>query len=56
VVLGITALTTRMMAPDNTLPLPVLLATVVHVATGALTLAGTVVLVIQIRCHVRPAA
>jgi heme A synthase len=55
VVLGITALTTRMMAPDNTLPLPVLLATVVHVATGALTLAGTVVLVIQIRCHVRPA-
>jgi heme A synthase len=56
VVLGITALTTRMMAPDNTLPLPVLLATVVHVATGALTLAGTVALVIQIRQHVRSKA
>jgi heme A synthase len=55
VVLGITALTTRMMAPDNTLPLPVLVATVIHVATGALTLAATVVLVIQIRRNVTKA-
>jgi heme A synthase len=53
VVLGITALTTRMMAPDNTLPTPLLVATVIHVATGALTLAATVVLTIQIRLHVR---
>jgi heme A synthase len=56
VVLGITALTTRMMAPDNTLTTPVLVATVVHVATGALALAATVVLVIQIRRNVKPAA
>jgi heme A synthase len=56
VVLGITALTTRMMAPDNTLTTPVLVATVIHVATGALTLAATVVLVIQIRRNVKPAA
>ncbi len=54
VVLGITALTTRMMAPDNTATLPVLLATVVHVVTGALTLACTVVLVIQVRRNVQP--
>lgn len=52
VVLGITALTTRMVTPDNTLTRPVLVATVIHVATGALTLAGTVVLVILIRRNV----
>jgi heme A synthase len=52
VVLGITALTTRMMAADNTVTRPVLVATVIHVATGALTLAGTVVLLILIRRNV----
>lgn len=56
VVLGITALTTRMMAPDNTLTTPVFIATVIHVATGALALAATVVLLIQIRRNVRAAA
>ncbi len=56
VALGIAALTTRMMTPDNTLTLPLLVATVIHVAVGALTLAGTVVLVIQIRRNVKAAS
>jgi cytochrome c oxidase assembly protein subunit 15 len=52
VVFGISALTARMMAADNTLPTPLLLTTVAHVAMGAVTLALTLVLVIQIRRNV----
>ena len=55
VLLGITALTAEMMAPDNTVPLSALLAAVAHVATGALTLAASLVLSIQIRRNVQTA-
>lgn len=52
VIFGISALTARMMSADNTMPAPLLLTTVAHVAMGAVTLAGTVALVIQIRRNV----
>ena len=54
-VFGISALTARMMSADHTLPTALLLTTVAHVAMGAVTLAGTVVLVIQIRRNVTAA-
>jgi heme A synthase len=55
VVFGIAALTARMMTADNTLTTPLMLTTVAHVAMGAVTLAGTVALVIQIRRNVNAA-
>ena len=55
VVLGISALTARMMSADNTMPTALLLTTVAHVAIGAVTLAGTLTLVIQIRRNVNAA-
>ena len=55
VVFGISALTARMMSADHTLPTPLLLTTIAHVAMGAVTLAGTVVLAIHIRRHVNAA-
>lgn len=55
VIFGISALTARMMSADNTMPAPLLLTTVAHVAMGAVTLAGTVALVIQIRRNVNAA-
>ena len=54
-VFGIAALTARMMTADNTLTTPLMLTTVAHVAMGAVTLAGTVALVIQIRRNVNAA-
>jgi len=53
VFLGFAAFTARMMADDNTLP--VMIITAAHVTTGALTLATTVVLTLQLRRHLRPA-
>jgi cytochrome c oxidase assembly protein subunit 15 len=55
VVFGIAALTARMMTAENTLTMPLLLTTVAHVATGAVTLSGTVALAIQIRRNVSAA-
>ena len=51
--LGIAAYWARLNALDK--PLAMVVTTVIHVATGALTLASTVVLAIQIRRHVRAA-
>ena len=56
VLLGMAALTTEMLAPDNTAPLPVILSTVAHVAVGAATLAASLVMAIQVRRHVRKPA
>ena len=55
VLLGIVAITTQMIAPDNTTPLSVMLSTSAHAAVGALTLAASLVLAIQIRRNVRKA-
>jgi hypothetical protein len=55
VLLGIVAITTELIAPDNTTPLSVMVSTAAHVAGGALTLAATLVLAIQIRRNVRKA-
>jgi heme A synthase len=54
VFLGFAAFIVRMMADEGTLP--VVISTVAHVTTGALTLAATVVMTLQIRRHFRPAA
>jgi heme A synthase len=54
VFLGFGAFITRMMAEDRTLP--VVISGVAHVTTGALTLASTVILALQLRRHLRPAA
>jgi heme A synthase len=54
VFLGFAAFIVRMMADESTLP--VVISTVAHVTTGALTLAATVVMTLQIRLHFRPAA
>jgi hypothetical protein len=43
-----------MMDDQNTLPLQI--ATMAHVTTGALTFASTVVLALEIRRNLRPAA
>ena len=53
VLLGFAAFITLLMS--NQVTLPVVVSTVAHVATGALTLAASVVLAIQIRHHVRAA-
>jgi hypothetical protein len=55
VLLGIAAITTEMMAPDNTVPFSVMLSTAAHVAGGALTLAASLVVSIQIRRNVQKA-
>ncbi|HEY6342585.1 MAG TPA: hypothetical protein VIY49_13915 [Bryobacteraceae bacterium] len=54
--LGMAALTTEVLAPDNTAPLPVILSTVAHVAVGAATLAASLVVAIQVRRHVQKPA
>jgi heme A synthase len=54
VFLGFAAFIVRMMADESTLP--VVISTVAHVTTGALTLAATVVVTLQIRRHFRQAA
>jgi MFS family permease len=54
VFLGFGAFIVRMMVDENTLP--VRTATMAHVTTGALTLASTVVLALEIRRNLRPAA
>ncbi|HEY4360656.1 MAG TPA: COX15/CtaA family protein [Bryobacteraceae bacterium] len=51
--LGIAAYWARLNALEK--PLAMVIATVIHVATGALTLASTAVLAIQVRRHVRAA-
>ena len=56
VLLGFAALTTEMLAPDNTTPLPVILSTVAHVGVAAATLAASLVLAIQVRRNVRKPA
>lgn len=56
VFLGMGAITTEMLAPDNTAPLPVILSTVAHVAVGAATLAASLVLAIQVRRNVQKPA
>lgn len=53
IVLGITALMTRMLQTQH--PVAMVFATVAHVATGALTLASSIVLTILIRRNVRAA-
>ena len=53
VFLGFGAFIVRMMADENTLP--VVIATMAHVTTGALTLASTLVLTLEIRRNLRPA-
>jgi heme A synthase len=52
VFLGITVLTAAAMAPDNALP--VVVSILAHLATGGLTLAATMVLVILIRRNIVP--
>lgn len=54
VLLGFTAFIARLMTDQPTVPIVVI--TVAHVVTGALTLAATVILTIQIRRNVRAAA
>jgi hypothetical protein len=54
VFLGFGVFITRMMAEDRTPP--VVISTVAHVTTGALTLASTVILALQLQRHLRPAA
>ena len=51
--LGMAAYYTRLAAKER--PLAMVLTTVAHVATGALTLAASIVLAIQIRRNVREA-
>ncbi len=53
VFLGFAAFIVRMMAEATALP--VVISTVAHVTTGALTLGATVVALLQIRRHMRPA-
>jgi hypothetical protein len=54
VFLGFGAFIIRMMADENTLT--VRIATMSHVTTGALTLASTVVLALELRRNLRGAA
>ena len=54
VFLGFAAFIVRMMAEESTLP--VVISTVAHATTGALTLASAVVMTMQIRRHFRPTA
>jgi len=57
VLLGIAAYLSRIITSEAVRPMPVMVIfTVAHVAMGALTLATSVVLAIQVRRHVRPAA
>jgi cytochrome c oxidase assembly protein subunit 15 len=57
VFLGIAAYLSRISTSEIVQPMPVMVAfTVAHVAVGALTLAASVVLAIQIRRNVQPAA
>ncbi|HLW76232.1 MAG TPA: COX15/CtaA family protein [Bryobacteraceae bacterium] len=51
--LGVIAFVMRLQAAE--LPLEMVISTVAHVAVGAITLATSIVLSIQIRYHVRPA-
>jgi len=53
VFLGFGAFIVRMMADEGSVPL--VITTVAHVTTGALTLAATVVLTFQLHRHLRPA-
>ncbi|HEY7338616.1 MAG TPA: hypothetical protein VH639_27255 [Bryobacteraceae bacterium] len=55
VMLGIATITTEMLAPDNVVPVAVILSTMGHVAVGSLTLASSLVLAIQIRRNVQKA-
>jgi hypothetical protein len=55
VFLGIAAITTEMLAPDNIVPLSVMLSTAAHVTVGSLTLAASLMLAIQIRRNVQKA-
>jgi heme A synthase len=52
--LGIVAFVMRLQAAEH--PLAMVLSTVAHVAVGAMTLAASIVLAIQIRRNVRPHA
>jgi hypothetical protein len=56
VLLGITAVTAEMMAPDDTVPPVVMFSTAAHVAVGALTLAAALAIAVQVRRHVHKAA
>ena len=53
VFLGFGAFIVRMMVDENTLPVQII--TMAHVTIGALTLAATVVVALQLRRHLRPA-
>ncbi|HEY6341904.1 MAG TPA: hypothetical protein VIY49_10465 [Bryobacteraceae bacterium] len=53
VLLGIAAITTETLAPENTAPPSVIISTIGHVALGAATLAASLVLAIQIRRNVQ---
>jgi len=56
VLLGITAVTTEILAPDNAVPTSVVVSTVAHVTVGAATLAASLALAIQIRRNVQKPA
>jgi hypothetical protein len=53
VLLGIAAVTAEVLAPDNTVPASVILFTIAHVAVGAITLAASLALAVQIRRNVQ---
>ena len=57
VVLGVVTYLARLAGPENAVPLPSTVAlTILHVATGALTMACAVALAIQVRRNVHPHA
>jgi hypothetical protein len=57
IALGVVAFVGRLSLPEGGVPSGWLLAsTVAHVVVGALTLASTVALALQVRYHVRPRA
>jgi hypothetical protein len=53
VLLGIATITAEMLAPDNVIPASVILSTMAHIAVGAVTLAASLALAIQIRRNVQ---
>lgn len=53
VLLGIATITAEMLAPDNAVPASVILSTMAHVGVGAVTLASSLALAIQIRRNVQ---
>jgi heme A synthase len=53
VLLGIATITVEMLAPDNAVPASVVFSAMAHVAVGAVTLAASLALAIQVRRNVQ---